>query len=236
MKKCILITSKEKNIGKSLFSVKIAKELSKLGNKVIVVELSQGEKSISEYLDVEEHIIYDVKDVLNKVCESNQAVINLEMGFSLLPVPRLKEKIIEADKALFSELITVLNREYDNIIVEAGEIENFNYVDYSVFDFGIVINNNDYSSLVDINRNLVFLKEEGLSKTAILLNKYDSAKAKIYDALDKRDYDRAFAGIKLFLCSLDKKYSSEKNNVFTSNNEDGLYKVSKNITEYMSEC
>jgi septum formation inhibitor-activating ATPase MinD len=63
----VIITGSQKNkIGKTIITIKTAVELSRSGRKVLMVDLSSGKVKISEYLNVNEDIIYDVMDVLQK--------------------------------------------------------------------------------------------------------------------------------------------------------------------------
>ena len=100
----IIVTSEKERVGKSLYSVKLALELAKTNKKVVVVEFSERNKSISEYLELEEQIIYDLKDALDEVCSIDQAIINIAEKVDLLPTPRLKEKLSEIEISYFDKL------------------------------------------------------------------------------------------------------------------------------------
>ena len=96
----ILTGSQKNNIGKTIISIKLAIELANSGKNVLMMDLSSGKIKMSEYLNVNEDIIYDIVDVVNKTCTLEQGIIEINENLSLLPCPRIAGKINEIKKLL----------------------------------------------------------------------------------------------------------------------------------------
>jgi septum formation inhibitor-activating ATPase MinD len=147
----ILTGSQKNNIGKTILSIKIGIELAKTGKKILMMDLSQGKIKMSEYLNVNENIIYDIVDVYNNTCTLDQGIIEINENLFLLPCPRLPDKINEINKENFSRLIDSAV-DYDYVIIDAHRLTS-NYIDFSKIQNVVSINNNDFSCVKEINSN-----------------------------------------------------------------------------------
>ncbi|MDD2397290.1 MAG: AAA family ATPase, partial [Tissierellia bacterium] len=101
----ILTGSHKNNIGKTMISIKLAVELAKSGKIVLMMDLSSGKLKMSEYLNVNEDIIYDIVDVMKKTCTLEQGIIEINENLSLMPSPRIPGKINEINKESFINLL-----------------------------------------------------------------------------------------------------------------------------------
>lgn len=227
----IIVTSEKNNIGKSLYSVKIAMELSKENKKVVIVEFSEKNKSISEYLELEEQIIYDLKDALDRVCNIDQAVINISEKIDLLPTPRLKDKLSNVEIANFSKLISELERSYDYIIIEVSKISKCYCINVRDINSMIILNNNEFSSLAEINNDFIVASENSIKNKFIIINKYNSSKAKKNEALNFKDYNKVFPEPILSFVKFDDRYDSLKSDYFLTKSNDELSKVIEDLAK-----
>lgn len=227
----IIVTSEKSNIGKSLYCVKIALELSKLNKKVVIVEFSEKNKSISEYLELEEQIIYDLKDALDGVCNIDQAIINISEKVDLLPTPRLKDKLINIEMSSFNKLITELERSYDYIILEAFKISESYCINVKDFNSMIILNNNEFSSLAQINNDFIVATENSVKNKFIIINKYNSSSAKKNESLNIKDFKKIFPEPILSFVKQDDRYESLKNDYFLAKGNDELSKTIEDIAK-----
>ena len=85
MGKAVLIGSHKNEIGKTIICIKMGVNLSENGKKVLLIDLSEGKNKMSAYLNVNEDIIYDIKDVLDSTCSPEQAIIDINENLFLLP-------------------------------------------------------------------------------------------------------------------------------------------------------
>ena len=230
----VIVTSEKNNIGKSLFCVKISNELcsmQKVNKKVVIVEFSEKNKSISEYLELEEQIIYDLKDALDGVCTIDQAVISISEKVDLLPTPRLKEKLSNVELNSFNKLISELERSYDYIIIEASKISRCYCINIRDINSMIILNNNEFSSLAEINNDFIVASENSIKNKFIIINKYNSSRAKKNEALNTKDFINVFPEPILSFVKFDDRYDSLKSDYFLTKNNDELSKVVEDIAK-----
>lgn len=170
----ILTGSHKNNIGKTMISIKLAVELAKSGKIVLMMDLSSGKIKMSEYLNVNEDIIYDIVDVIKKTCTLEQGIIEINENLSLMPSPRIPGKINEINKESFINLLQSIEA-YDYVVIDADKLTSV-YIDFSKINNAITINNNDFSCIKEINSD-----KKISSKAAnfiVAINKYNNKKAK----------------------------------------------------------
>lgn len=170
----ILTGSHKNNIGKTMISIKLAVELAKSGKIVLMMDLSSGKLKMSEYLNVNEDIIYDIVDVIKKTCTLEQGIIEINENLSLMPSPRIPGKINEINKESFINLLQSIEA-YDYVVIDADKLTSV-YIDFSKINNAITINNNDFSCIKEINSD-----KKISSKAAnfiVVINKYNNKKAK----------------------------------------------------------
>lgn len=177
MGKVVLIGSQKSDIGKTIICTKLGISLSESGKKVLLMDLSIGKKKISEYLNVNEDIIYDIKDVLDSTCSLDQAVIEISDNLSLLPCPRLADKLRNIKINSFTRLISEAINAYDLIIVDIDKV-SWSYINFNVVNNIITVNNNDFSCIKEINWDKYISQKFNVDLILALLNKYNGKNAK----------------------------------------------------------
>lgn len=170
----ILTGSQKNNIGKTIISIKLAIELANSGKNVLMMDLSSGKIKMSEYLNVNEDIIYDIVDVVNKTCTLEQGIIEINENLSLLPCPRIAGKINEIKKESFINLLQSVEV-YDYVIIDADKLTSV-FLDFSKINNAITINNNDFSCIKEINTDKAISSKAG--NFIVAINKYNKKKAK----------------------------------------------------------
>lgn len=169
----ILIGSQKNDIGKTTICIKMGLELAKSGKKVLLTDLSSGKIKMSEYLRVNEDIIYDIVDVFKNTCTLEQGIIEINENLFLLPSPRITDKINQINTESFVKLIENTD-DYDYVIIDADKMTSF-YIDFSKIQNVITINNNDFSCVKEINTDKTISSKA--SNLIVLINKYNSKKA-----------------------------------------------------------
>lgn len=227
----IIVTSEKDRVGKSLYSVKLALELSKANKKVVIVEFSERNKSISEYLELDEQIIYDLKDALDGVCSIDQAIVNIAEKVYILPTPRLKEKLNDIEISYFNKLITELERYYDYVILEVSKLSNAYYINLKNINSIIILNDNEFSSLAQINDDFILASESAVKNKLIVINKYNSSRAKKNEALNIKDFNKIFPKPIISFVKYDDRYDGLKSDYFLSHGNDELCKAIEDIAQ-----
>ena len=172
-----LVSSEQIDIGKTIIGIKSGIELAIRGKKVLLIDLSKGNKKISEYLKVNEDIIYDIKDVLDGTCSMEQSVIDISDKLSILPFPRIANKLDNIKRESFSNLINEAKNKYDVTLVDVDGISSCYYIDFANIEGVIIINNNDFSVLKEINNAAYIIEKFEIRKVMVIINKYNKKSA-----------------------------------------------------------
>lgn len=182
----VLIGSQKDCIGKTIIGIKIGIILSEKGKRVLLMDLSSGKKKISEYLNVNEDIIYDVKDALDSICSLEQAAIEINERLSLLPCPRIADKLGDITLEAFSKLTSEAENSYDIIIADVDKISS-SYIDFNLINSIITINSNDFSCIKEVNQDKYISQKFNIESFYAMINRYDKKDAKRGKALNVKD-------------------------------------------------
>lgn len=185
----VLIGSDKSCIGKTLIGIKIGIELSNRGKRVLLIDLANGNKKISEYFKVEEDIIYDIKDVLDGTCSMEQAIIDISDNLCIIPLPRVLNKLGNIKKYSFSRLVIEAKDKYDIIIIDVNGLSSCYYLDFTKLERIIIINNNDFSAVKEIN-NASDLAKKFKLKESVIINRYNKKNASKGTMLKIKDMNK----------------------------------------------
>lgn len=185
----VLIGSQKSDIGKTIISVKTGIKLSESGKKVILMDLSSGKMKISEYLRVNEDIIYDIKDVLESICSIDQALIEVNQQLSILPCPRIADKLNNIKIGEFAKLINEANKLYDIIIIDVDKI-SLSFIDFNLITHIVTVNNNDFSCIKELNSDKVIAQKYNVNNISAVLNKYNKKSANNGKMLNYKDIQK----------------------------------------------
>lgn len=186
MGKLVLVESQKDCIGKTVICIKAGIALSEEGKNVLLMDLSSGKKKISEYLNVTESIIYDVKDALDGICSLEQAVIEIGDGFSLLPHPRIADKLGAIGQDALTDIVTKAKETYDYIIADVDKVSG-GYINFSLVSNIITVNNNDFSCIKEFNNTKNIAQKYNVNSILPLLNMYNRKKAKNGATMSAKD-------------------------------------------------
>lgn len=172
-----LVSSELGDIGKTIIGIKAGIEIANRGKKVLLIDLSKGKKKTAEYLNVHEDIIYDIKDVLDCTCSMGQSVIDISDNLSVLPYPRIANKLDNIKRESFSKLINEAKEKYDDIIVDVDSVSSCYYIDFTNIEGIIILNNNDFSAVKEINNSADIVEKFDIKKIMVIINKYNKKNA-----------------------------------------------------------
>ncbi|MDW5300606.1 MAG: hypothetical protein SA378_10790 [Sedimentibacter sp.] len=172
----VLVSSQKRDIGKTVLATKMSIEMSKIGKNVLLMDLSTGKKKISEYLGVNEDIIYDIKDVLDMTCSLEQAVIEINDKLSILPNPRIAGKLGVIKSELFLKMLDEAKSKYDVIVADIDKI-SLSYIDFKSVQSAIIMNNNDFSCIKELNNEKDIANKFGLNNIIAVINKFNKKNA-----------------------------------------------------------
>ncbi|MBQ8209417.1 MAG: AAA family ATPase [Clostridia bacterium] len=114
----ILIASGKGGVGKSTFSVFLAKNLAGKDKKVLVIDSDTGLGSLDILFGVPDKVVNSWADVIADGCDAKQAVLEISTNLYLMPSPRFFEGEIPDD--IFKNITRQLDDEYDVVIIDAS--------------------------------------------------------------------------------------------------------------------
>lgn len=234
MGRLILVESQKGYIGKTVVCIKTGITLSQEGKNVLLMDLSGGKEKISEYLNVNESIIYDVKDVLDGICSLEQAVIEVSDGLSLLPCPRIADKLSEITRGAFTEITNRVKETYDFIIADVDKASSV-YINFSLVSHIITVNNNDFSCIKEFNNIKSVAQKYNINNIFPLLNMYHRKNAKKGTAMSAKDIKKMTGMDMDVIIEENHKYSTMDYDYLFSSEDDSFSKAVKTIAEKVKQ-
>lgn len=139
MAKKIVVASGKGGVGKSTFTVALARALTALGNRVLIIDCDRL-RSIDLFLGVTAELVYDFGDVIKKNCEPEAAVYESN-GVGVVSCPLSYEGI---DEAKMRKLVEEYDYDYNFILFDApAGIDTGLIIASAAADSGIVVSTPD---------------------------------------------------------------------------------------------
>lgn len=187
--KAIVITSGKGGVGKTTTSANIGTGLAMLGYSVVVLDADIGLRNLDVVMGLENRIVYDLVDVVEKNCRIKQALIRdkRQEKLYLLPAAQTKDKTAVKPEQMV-ELINELKKEHDYIIVDspAGIEQGFQY-SIAGADRAIIVTTPEISAVRDADRVIGILEANGLHDPEIIINRIRPDMVKRGDMMNTED-------------------------------------------------
>lgn len=118
MAKVISVVSGKGGTGKSTFSSGLSQAMAKKGHTVLLIDLDIGLRSLDLMLGMENKIVFDIGDILERKCKIEAALTKHKIysGLRLLCAPNSIEKSFDVVKVI--DLIQLQKKAYDYIILD----------------------------------------------------------------------------------------------------------------------
>ena len=114
MAKKIVVASGKGGVGKSTFTVGLARALTALGNRVLIIDCDRL-RSIDLFLGVTAELVYDFGDVIKKNCEPEAAIYE-NSGIGVVSCPLSYEGI---DSEKMKAMVEEYDCDYNFILLDA---------------------------------------------------------------------------------------------------------------------
>src|SRR5699024_1326406 len=163
--------------------------LAMLGYKVAVVDADIGLRNLDVVMGLENRIVYDIVDVVEKVCRLKQGLIRHKKfdGLYLLPAAQTKDKTaISPDQMI--ELTNELKKEFDYILIDSpAGIEQGFQNSVAGADDSIIVATPEISAVRDADRVIGLLEAKGLNNPKLLINRIRPDMVKKGDMMNIED-------------------------------------------------
>ncbi len=195
MSEVIVITSGKGGVGKTTTSANIGTGLALAGKKVCLIDADIGLRNLDVVLGLENRIVYDIVDVVEKNCRVKQALIRDKKidTLYLLPAAQTKDKNAVSEEQMV-ELCEELQKEFDYVLIDcpAGIEQGFKNA-IAAASRAIVVTNPEVSAVRDADRIIGLLEANGLHNPKLILNRLRIEMAKRGDMLTIEDVTEILA-------------------------------------------
>lgn len=185
----IVVTSGKGGVGKTTTSANIGTGLAMLDNSVVVVDADIGLRNLDVVLGLENRIVYDIVDVVEKNCRLKQALIRDKRHdkLFLLPAAQTKDKsAINPEQML--ELVNELKKEFDFIIMDSpAGIEQGFQNSIAGADIALIVTTPEISAVRDADRVIGILESKGIHDPKLIINRIRHDMVKRGDMMNMDD-------------------------------------------------
>ena len=169
MAKKIVVASGKGGVGKSTFTVGVARALTALGNKVLIIDCDKL-RSIDLFLGVTAELVYDFGDVIKGNCEP-EAAIYKNKGIGVISCPLSYDGISADDMKTF---VDYYDDDYNFILFDApAGIDKGLELASAAADSGIVVSTPDLVCVRSACTAARELEKSGVDETRLVINRVD---------------------------------------------------------------
>lgn len=185
----IVVTSGKGGVGKTTTSANLGTGLAMMGNSVVVLDADIGLRNLDVVMGLENRIVYDIVDVVEKNCRLKQALIKDKRyeKLYLLPAAQTKDKnAIKPEQMI--EVISDLKKEFDYIIIDcpAGIEQGFQF-SIAGADKAIIVTTPEISAVRDADRVIGMLEAKELHNPKLIINRIRPDMVKRGDMMNIED-------------------------------------------------
>ena len=193
--KVIVITSGKGGVGKTTACANIGAGLANRGCKTVLIDADIGLRNLDVVMGLENRIVFDLVNVVEKTCKIRQALIKDKRfgNLYLLPAPQTKEKDAVKPEQMV-DLCNELRKEYDYILIDcpAGIEQGFKNA-VAGADQAIVVTTPDVSAVRDADRIIGLLQVREISEPSLIINRLRPEMVRKGDMMDISDVNDILA-------------------------------------------
>lgn len=171
--KVLVVTSGKGGVGKTTTVANIGTGLAEKGHNVVLVDADIGLRNLDVVLGLENRIVYDLVDVVEKQCRLKQALIRDKRldGLHLLPAAQTREKDAVKPEQM-AELCDELRKEFEYVVIDcpAGIEQGFKNA-IAGADEAIIVTTPEVSAVRDADRIVGLLQAAELTNPKLIINR-----------------------------------------------------------------
>jgi septum site-determining protein MinD len=172
MARVIVVTSGKGGVGKTSVTSNLGVILSQK-NSVCMIDADLGLKNLDAVLGIENRVIFDIEDVINGVCDINQALVRDKRNNNLYILPACKSiDIKKINYSCLEKIINNLKLKFDYILIDcpAGVERGFHNA-IRCANEAIVVVTLDITSVRDADKVIGILNSNDIQDVKIIINK-----------------------------------------------------------------
>ncbi len=173
MGKVYVVTSGKGGVGKTTTTANIGTALAAKGYRVALVDADIGLRNLDLILGLENRVVYDLVNVIEKKCKLKQALIKdkRQKELYMLPAAQTRDKdCVSAEQ--MKELCDELKRDFDYILIDcpAGIEQGFKNA-IAGADGALVVTTPEVSAVRDADRIIGLLEANNLKRPKLIVNR-----------------------------------------------------------------
>ena len=168
-----VVNSGKGGVGKTTATANIGSALSLRGKRVVLIDADIGLRNLDVIMGLENRIVYDLVQVIEGVCQVQQAMIRDKLTENLYVIPAAQTRDKDAVTGeQVQELCDKLKDDFDYIFIDspAGIEQGFKNA-MAAADKAIVVTTPDVAAIRDADRVIGFIEAAGLTKPELVINR-----------------------------------------------------------------
>ena len=169
----IVITSGKGGVGKTTSTANIATALARAGKKVVAIDADVGLRNLDVVMGLENRVVYNFIDVIEKNCRLNQALVRDKRVSNLFLLPAAQTRTKDAvNPEQMVDLCKQLKPDFDFILLDcpAGIEGGFKNAAAGA-DEALVVTTPEIPAVRDADRIIGMLESMGKSPIRLIINR-----------------------------------------------------------------
>ena len=191
----IVITSGKGGVGKTTTCANLGTGLAIRGLKTVLIDADIGLRNLDVVMGLENRIVFDLVNVVEKTCKTRQALIKDKRfeNLFLLPAAQTREKDAVKPEQMI-ELCNELRQDYDYILIDcpAGIEQGFKNA-VAGADQAIIVTTPDVSAVRDADRIIGLLQSREIHQPRLIINRIRPEMIKKGEMMDVNDVNDILA-------------------------------------------
>lgn len=191
----IVVTSGKGGVGKTTTTANMGTGLALRGRKVVLIDADIGLRNLDVVMGLENRIVYDLVNVVEKTCKTKQALIKDKRFESLflLPAAQTRDKTAVKPEQM-RELCAELRQDFDYILIDcpAGIEQGFRNA-IAGADEAVIVTTPDVSAVRDADRIIGLLQAHEIPAPRLIINRVRPQMIKKGDMMDIDDVNDILA-------------------------------------------
>ena len=187
--KVFTITSGKGGVGKTTTSANLSIALAKLGKRVVVIDADVGLRNLDVVMGLENRIVYDLVDVVERRAKLRQAMIRHKVfpNMYLIPAAQTRDKMAVSPADML-QIVNKLREGFEYIIIDspAGIERGFRNALAPATDV-IIVTNPEISAVRDADRIIGLVEAEKKPPPKLILNRAKAHMIERGDMLSPED-------------------------------------------------
>ena len=185
----IVVTSGKGGVGKTTSTANISVARAKTGKKVVAVDADIGLRNLDVIMGLENRVVFNFIDVIEKNCRLNQALVRDKRVENLFLLPAAQTRTKDAVKPeQMIELCDQLRPDFDFVLLDcpAGIEGGFKNA-VAGADEALVVTTPEVPSVRDADRIIGMLESMGKSPIRLIINRFRANMVQDGDMLARED-------------------------------------------------